>query len=94
METSQYVLASRPTGMPSTGNFRIEKVTLGGIKENEVLLKSWYISVDPYMRGRMNLKKSYAASWEIDKPVKGAVVAKVVESKSKAFLAGDIVTGS
>jgi NADPH-dependent curcumin reductase CurA len=80
--------------MPSTGNFRIEKVTLGELKGNEVLLKSWYISVDPYMRGRMNIAKSYAASWEIDQPVRGAVVAKVIESKSKTFLTGDIVTGA
>ena len=94
MEISQFVLASRPLGIPSTGNFRIEKTVLGGLNEGEVLLKSWYISVDPYMRGRMNSVKSYAASFEVDKPIKGAVVARVIESKSNLFLSGDIVVGT
>jgi NADPH-dependent curcumin reductase CurA len=61
METSQFVLASRPIGLPSSGNFKIEKAILGELQDNEVILKSWYISVDPYMRGRMNSAKSYAA---------------------------------
>src|ERR1035437_8219616 len=94
MEISQFVLASRPLGIPSTGNFRIEKTVVSDLNEGEVLLKSWYISVDPYMRGRMNSVKSYAASFEIDKPIKGAVVARVIESKSKLFLTGDIVVGT
>ncbi len=93
MNSSQFVLASRPIGLPSSQNFRLEKISLGDLKENEVLLKSWYISVDPYMRGRMNSVKSYAASFEVDEPIKGAIVAKVIESKSKSVLAGDIVTG-
>jgi len=57
------------------------------------LLKSWYFSVDPYMRGRMNSVKSYAASFEVDQPIKGGVVAKVIESKSKLIVAGDTVVG-
>jgi NADPH:quinone reductase len=93
METSQYVLASRPHGLPSSGNFRIEKSTLRDLKEDEVLLKSWYISVDPYMRGRMNDVRSYAASWEIGQPVRGGIVARIIESNSKSFKAGDVVTG-
>ena len=59
METYQFVLASRPIGLPSAGNFRIEKAIPGELQDNEVILKSWYISVDPYMRGRMNSAKSY-----------------------------------
>jgi len=93
MNSSQFVLASRPIGLPSSQNFRLEKISLGDLKENEVLLKSWYVSVDPYMRGRMNSVKSYAASFEVDEPIKGAIVAKVIESKSKSVLAGDIVVG-
>lgn len=94
MESFQFVLASRPSGMPSTNNFRKEKTFLNDLQENEVLLKTWYISVDPYMRGRMNSTKSYAASFEVDQPIKGAVIAKVIESRSDKLLKGDVVTGT
>jgi NADPH:quinone reductase len=93
MESSQFVLASRPIGLPSSDNFRIEKAVLNELQDNEVLLKSWYISVDPYMRGRMNSVKSYAASFEVDQPIRGGIVAKVIESKSKLIFAGDTVVG-
>jgi len=93
MKTRQFVLASRPTGFPTKDNFRIEDIILNKLKDNEVLLKSWYISVDPYMRSRMNDVKSYAASFEVDQPIKGGVVAKVVESKNKSFQVGDSVFG-
>jgi NADPH:quinone reductase len=94
MESSQFVLASRPLGMPAAENFRLEKIVLNELKDGEVLLKSWYISVDPYMRGRMNSAKSYAASFEVDQPIKGAIVAKVIDSRSSSVLKGDVVTGA
>jgi NADPH-dependent curcumin reductase CurA len=94
METSQYVLASRPYGMPSHANFRIEKINLEELKDNEVLLKSWYISVDPYLRGRMNDTKSYIEAFQIDQSIKSGVVAKVIESKSTKIKTGDIVVGT
>lgn len=94
MEISQFVLASRPLGIPSISNFRLEKTVLNDLNDGEVLLKPWYISVDPYMRGRMNSVKSYAASFEVDKPIKGAIVARIIESKSNSFSSGDIVVGS
>jgi len=94
MEISRFVLASRPLGIPTTGNFRMEKASIGGLNNGEVLLKPWYISVDPYMRGRMNSVKSYAAAWEVDQPVSGGVVAKVVESKSKLIKKGETVVGT
>jgi len=94
MESSQFVLASRPIGMPSNDNFRLEKTILKELNDGEVLLKSWYISVDPYMRGRMNSAKSYAASFEVGQPIKGGVLARVIESKCKAIVPGDIVTGT
>jgi NADPH:quinone reductase len=94
MEISRFVLASRPLGTPSISNFRIENTVLNDLNEEEVLLKSWYISVDPYMRGRMNSAKSYAASFEVDKPIKGAIVARIIESKSSSFSSGDIVVGT
>jgi NADPH:quinone reductase len=94
MEISQFVLASRPLGLPTSDNFRMEKTVLKVLNDNEVLLKPWYISVDPYMRGRMNSTKSYAASFEVDHPIKGGIVAKVMESKSKSLIAGDVVVGT
>jgi hypothetical protein len=93
MESIQFVLASRPIGMPTSANFRKEKFEIGQLEDNQVLLKSCYISVDPYMRGRMNSTKSYAASFEVDLPIKGGIVAEVVESKSKSIIAGDFVFG-
>ena len=94
MNSTEIVLASRPLGLPSVGNFRTETTILGKPDDNEVLLKAWYFSVDPYMRGRMSNIKSYAASFEVDKPIKGGVVARVVESRSKLFAAGDCVVGT
>jgi NADPH-dependent curcumin reductase CurA len=93
MNSRQFVLASRPHGLPSSGNFRIEEKDPGKLKEDEVLLKSWYISVDPYMRGRMSNTKSYAPSFQVDQPISGSVVAKVIESRSRSFSDGDIVVG-
>jgi NADPH:quinone reductase len=94
MEISQFVLATRPLGLPTSENFRMEKAVLKDLHDNEILLKPWYISVDPYMRGRMNSTKSYAASFEVDQPIKGGIVAKVIESKSKSVIAGDVVVGT
>jgi len=93
MKSKQIVLASRPHGLPSSENFRFEDRETDKLNDNEVLLKTWYISVDPYMRGRMNDVKSYAASFQIDQPITGSVVAKVIESKSNSFIEGDTVFG-
>jgi NADPH:quinone reductase len=94
MEIKQYVFASRPKGLPGSDNFRIEKSVLNELRDGEVLLKSLYISVDPYMRGRMNNAKSYAASWEVDEPIRGGVVAVVTESRSNSLQSGDTVVGT
>jgi NADPH-dependent curcumin reductase CurA len=93
MNSEQITLASRPHGLPSAENFRFEKIATGNLNEGEVLLKALYISVDPYMRGRMNNVKSYAASFEVDQPIRGGVVARVVESKSNPLKVGDLVFG-
>jgi len=93
MTTEQIVLASRPKGLPVSDNFRLEQVELPAIKAGEILLKGLYYSVDPYMRGRMNDAKSYAAPFEIDKPFNGSVVGKVIESTSDNFKPGDVVVG-
>lgn len=94
MTTEQIVLASRPNGLPVNGNFRMEDLELPEIKTGEILLKGMYYSVDPYMRGRMNDTKSYVAPFELDKPLNGSVVGKVIESKSDNYKSGDMVVGS
>lgn len=93
MTTKQIVLASRPKGTPDKDNFRLENIALPDIKECEVLLQGLYYSVDPYMRGRMNDAKSYAPPFQIDQPIEGGVVAKVLASKLDKFKPGDIVSG-
>jgi NADPH:quinone reductase len=93
METCQIVLASRPLGLPTSSNFRTETKVLDKIEEGEVLLKSWYISVDPYMRSRMSSLKSYAPSYEVDQPFRGGIVARVIKSRSINFNEGDTVVG-
>lgn len=93
MDTKQIVLASRPEGMPTLANFAYQEVILPPLREGEVLVKSVYISVDPYMRGRMNNKKSYIAPFQVDQPITGNVIAMVEESKSPVLQKGDKVIG-
>ena len=93
MTIQQIVLAARPKGTPAADNFRIENIELKSLTEGEILLKGLYYSVDPYMRGRMNDAKSYAAPFQMDQPISGGVVAEVIESKSSKYNTGDIVLG-
>lgn len=93
MKTKQIVLVSRPIGTPTLKNFRFEDITLPKIVEGEVLLQGLYYSVDPYMRGRMNDTKSYISPFQLDEPIEGGVIAKVLASKAKNIKVGDIVLG-
>lgn len=92
MNTEQIVLASRPVGLPTPVNFKVENATLPELQKDEVLLQGMFYSVDPYMRGRMNAGESYVPPFEIDKPLEGGVIAKVVTSKSEKFKTGDVVS--
>ena len=94
MNTEQIILKSRPKGLPTQENFKREEIELPEIKDDEVLLKGMYYSVDPYMRGRMNDTKSYVPPFETGKPLSGGVVAEVIASKSEKFQVGDSVTGN
>ena len=87
------ILASRPSGMPSVDNFEIVDAEMPRPAEGEVLVKTLYLSVDPYMRGRMNEGKSYVAPFELNEVIEGGCVGEVVESRSGNFQAGDIVAG-
>lgn len=93
MKSQQIVLAKRPKGLPSQKNFRFEDMKLPTLKSGEVLLKPLYISVDPYMRGRMSDAKSYAEPFAVNEPIAGGVVAIVEESQSSELSKGDKVLG-
>ncbi|KSU49131.1 NADP-dependent oxidoreductase [Exiguobacterium indicum] len=93
MSEQRIVLAARPNGKPTGETFRYESFELTELKEGQVALESLYISVDPYMRGRMNDARSYSQPFEIDEPIHGGVVARVIESKSEGLKSGDVVVG-
>jgi NADPH:quinone reductase len=89
----QIVLKSRPEGMPEPDNFSIQDAPELQPQSNELLVKSRYISVDPYMRGRMGIGPSNLPHFEVGKPLVGAVLGEVIESKHSSFNTGDIVKG-
>ena len=90
-KNKRILLAKRPTGAPTPDDFRIEEAPIPAPREGEVLLRVLYLSLDPYMRGRMNAAKSYAAPVEIGQPMEGGTVAEVALSRHKDFAEGDIV---
>ena len=87
----QVVLASRPVGEPTDENFNLIESATPEPGENEVLLQTIYLSLDPYMRGRMSEAKSYAQPVPIGGVMEGATVCKVVASKNKKFSEGEYV---
>jgi len=88
------VLNNRPEGKPTVSNFEFtsEDKTLD-ITSGEVLLEAAYVSVDPYLRGRMSDAKSYVPPFQLNKPVQSGVIAKVIASKNADFSEGDYVSG-
>lgn len=89
----QIVLASRPQGVVSVDNFRLESVPVPTLKDGEVLVRNHYLSLDPYMRMRMEDVKSYAAPQALDEVMIGGTAGEVVESKNPKFTVGDKVVG-
>jgi hypothetical protein len=87
----QILLKSRPTGAPSAANFALVETPAPEPKDGEVLLKTLFLSLDPYMRGRMNDGPSYAAPAEVGKPMVGGTVSQVAASRKAGFAEGDIV---
>ena len=88
------VLASRPKAEVQPDNFRLETVEIPAIQEGELLVRNHYLSLDPYMRGRMSESKSYAASQAIDETMIGGTIGEVIESKHAKFAVGDTVVGT
>lgn len=89
--TRQIVLASRPHGAPGDDNFRLETAELPELAEGQVLVRNEVMSVDPYMRGRMNDVKSYVAPFEVDAPLDGGAVGEVIASRSDDIAVGQHV---
>jgi NADPH-dependent curcumin reductase CurA len=85
-------LVSRPKGIPTTENFTMVQTTLPTLQDQQMLVRNLFMSVDPYMRGRMNEGKSYVPQFEIGKPLEGGAVGEVIESRATGFKPGDIVT--
>jgi NADPH-dependent curcumin reductase len=87
------VLASRPQGEARVDNFRLETVPLPALKEGQVLVRHHFLSLDPYMRMRMNDAKNYAAPQPLDAVMIGGTVGEVAESRHAGFAVGDKVVG-
>ena len=88
----KWILNKRPIGYPKEEDFKLIESSVDELDEGEILIESHYLSLDPYMRGRMNDSKSYAPSIKLGGVITGEVVGKVVQSKSKLFNEGDYAT--
>lgn len=93
VQSTRIVLASRPDGAPTADNFRLEAVNLPEPADGQVLVRVIYLSLDPYMRGRMSAAESYADPVEIDEVMVGGTVGQVVDSRHPDFATGDYVLG-
>ena len=89
----QILLDNRPTGEAVASNFKLTRADTPALKDNEVLVRHHFLSLDPYMRGRMNDSKSYAVPQVLGQVMGGGTVGEVVESKSPKFAIGDKVVG-
>ena len=88
------VLAERPAAYPEPKHFRLEEAPIPQPNEGEVLVETIWLSLDPYMRGRMREGPSYAAAVQIGEVMTGGVVGRVVKSRTPELAVGDIVDGS
>ena len=84
-------LKNRPEGLSAKSDFELAEVTLPAVNEGELLVQNVYMSVDPYMRGRMYDRKSYFPPFQIGQPLEGGCVGRVIESKNEGFSVGDYV---
>ncbi|HXF41245.1 MAG TPA: NADP-dependent oxidoreductase, partial [Blastocatellia bacterium] len=93
MTNKQIVLAARPVGFPKDSDFKLIESPIPNAGDGQILVQSIFVSVDPYMRGRMNDVKSYAPPVAIGGVMGGGAVGKVIQSNNPAFNEGDIVEG-
>jgi hypothetical protein len=90
----QILLADRPSGKPAAETFQYAEVPVPTPEEGQVLIRTLYLSIDPYMRGRMNEGKSYVAPFQLNEPISGGVVGEVVDSKGSNLKQGDFIIGN
>jgi NADPH-dependent curcumin reductase CurA len=91
MQNKEIRLASRPVGVPTLENFNIVETEVP--ESGEVLVRTLYISVDPYLRSRMREGRSYVAPFELGQVIESGAIGEVIKSRSPKFQPGDIVTG-
>ena len=91
-KNTRYLLTKRPEGMPEDDCWAIDEEAITTLENNEILIKADYLSIDPYMRGRMNDGMSYAAPVQLGEVMVGESVGRVIESKSNKYKIGDLVT--
>jgi len=84
-------LKKRPVGAPTENDFELVKVYIPRLKQGQFLVRNSWMSVDPYMRGRMSDTKSYLPSFQLDKPLEGDCVGQIIESKNSQFKVGEYV---
>ena len=90
----QILLVKRPIGIPDESCFKLVTSSIPTPANGQLLLRTRFLSVDPYMRGRMNDRKSYVPPFQLNEVLNGGVVAEVIESKSNNFFYGDFVVGN
>jgi len=87
-------LISRPQGVPTAENFEVVETDVPSPGTGEILVRNKWLSVDPYMRGRMNVGESYVPSFKLGEPLEGGCVGEVVKSDNKQLSFGDHVMGN
>jgi len=90
----EWILAARPEGEPDLDSFELQEGDVPDPDHGELLVRVRYLSVDPYMRGRMRDAESYAEPWDVGDAMSGGIVGEVVASESEAYETGDLVTGN
>jgi len=93
MKNRRILLASRPEGWPTEANFELEEVPVPGVGEGRFLVRNHWLSLDPYMRGRMDAAKSYAKCAALGEVMIGGTVGEVLESRHRGFKPGEFVNG-
>jgi NADPH-dependent curcumin reductase CurA len=88
------LLGKRPVGKPALGDFKFVTEEMPVPDDGEILLKTLYVSVDPYLRGRMNEAKSYIPSFQLNKPIQSGILARVTDSNHSEYKIGDVVSGN
>ena len=91
MQTRYYTITEHPEGLPEEASFHLREEALPDLKEGEVRVRNTWLSVDPYMRGRMSGVRTYIDPFELNAPLEGAAIGEVIESRDERFAAGDKV---